>query len=195
MSFQRNIIGSGLKGFRLEHFKKSEVISSIFLMLLFKDWKEKVVKMNEAVAASKAKCKLFSQKEFLVGLAVLIGAAEFAQRGCDLFSVKDQLTEDGEEENEAWKFLCAEPHFERFMSFGRWKEFRRFFPEVFADNDKKDVNPWFQFSSAIDEFNEIRCNLIIGSQWISIDESMCAWKPRKMALGGLPNKCFIVRKP
>jgi hypothetical protein len=66
---------------------------------------------------------LFSQKEFLVGLAVLIGAAEFAQRGCDLFSVKDQLTEDGEEENEAWKSLCAEPHFERFMSFGRWKEF------------------------------------------------------------------------
>ncbi len=72
-----------LKGFKLENFKKSEVISSIFLMLLFKDWKEIVVKMNEEVVASKAKCKLFSQKEFLIGLAILIGAAEFAQRGCD----------------------------------------------------------------------------------------------------------------
>ncbi len=82
-----------------------------------------MVKMNEEVVASKAKCKLFSQKEFLVGLAVLIGAAEFAQRGCDLFSIKDKLTEESDDENEAWKALCAEPHFEKFISFGRWKEF------------------------------------------------------------------------
>jgi hypothetical protein len=117
----------GLKEFKLEHLKKSAGILN-FLMLLFKDWKEKVVKMNEAVVASKAKCKLFSQKEFLVGLAVLIGAAELAQRGCDLFSIKDMLTEESEDKNEAWKSLCAGPHFERFISFRRWKEFRRFFP-------------------------------------------------------------------
>ncbi len=47
--------------------------------------------------------------------------------------------------------------------------------KIFADNDKNDVDPWFQFSSAIDEFNEIR---------------MCAWKPRKTALGGLPKISF-----
>ncbi len=112
-----------------------------------------------------------------------------------LFSIKDKLTEESDDENVAWKALCAEPHFERFISFGRWKEFRRFFPEAFADNDKKDSYPWFQFASAIDEFKEIRRNIITGSQRTSIDESMCAWRPRKMATGGLPNISFIVRKP
>jgi hypothetical protein len=82
------------------------------------------------------------------------------------------------------KSLCVEPHFERIMSFGRWKEFRWFFPDIFVDNSIKDSNPWSQLSSAIDEFNKIRCNLIIGLQWILIDESMHAWSPRKTALRG-----------
>jgi hypothetical protein len=185
----------GLKGFKLEHFKKSEVACLIFLRLLFKDWKEKVAKMNEAVASTKVKCRAFTEKEFLTGLGILIGAAEFAKRGSDLFSVKDQQEGDDDEENEVWQSLCAEPHFERFMPFGRWKEFRRFFPEIFVDNNKKDTDPWFQFSSAVDEFNEIRKNEISGSLWISVDESMCAWRPRKTATGGLPNISFIVRKP
>ena len=131
----------------------------------------------------------------MTSLGILIGAAEFAKRGSDLFSVKDQQEGDDDEENEVWQSLCAEPYFERFMPFGRWKEFQRFFPEIFVDNNKKDTDPWFQFSSAVDEFNEIRKNEISGSLWISVDESMCAWRPRKTATGGLPNISFIVRKP
>jgi hypothetical protein len=152
-------------------------------------------KMNEAVAASKAKCKVFSNKTLLVGLGIMMGATDFAKRGCDLFSVKDLENED-ESENGIWKSLCVEPLFERFMSFGRWKEFWRFFPEVFTDNNIKDPNPWYQVSSAIDEFNKVRRDLIIGSQWISIDESMCAWRPRKTAFGGggLPYISFIIKK-
>ena len=50
--------------------------------------------MNEAVLASKAKMGQFSDAEFLIGLAILIGAAEFAQRGCDLFSLKDSGLEE-----------------------------------------------------------------------------------------------------
>jgi hypothetical protein len=72
------------------------------------------VKINEAVVASTAKMQLFSASEFLVCFAILIGAAEFAQRGCDLFVVKD-----GGQEEEEWACLCAEPHFEKIMSFYR----------------------------------------------------------------------------
>jgi hypothetical protein len=43
----------GLKRFYCENYKKSEVISSIFLRLLFKDWRKKVEKLNEVVVASK----------------------------------------------------------------------------------------------------------------------------------------------
>jgi hypothetical protein len=115
--------------------KKSEIISGIFLQLLFKDWRMKVDKLNEAVLASKCKCRLFTPKEFLVGIGIIIGAAEFAKRGSDLFAVKDQAGE--EEDDEVWASLCHELHFEQYMAFSRWKDFRRFFPEVFADAEKK----------------------------------------------------------
>ena len=175
-------------------FRKSEILCLTFLRLIFNNYEEKVEKMNEAISATKVKCRPFTQKKLLIGLAILIGAAEFAKRGSDLFSVKDQMV-DEEEESEVWTSLCSEPHFERFMAFGRWKEFRRFFPDVFADNDKKDNDPWYQFSSAVDEFNEIRQKEVLCGSWVSIDETMCAWKPRKTATGGLPNISFIVRKP
>jgi hypothetical protein len=81
------------------------------------------------------------------------------------------------------------------MPYSRFKDFRRFLPEIFADYSKEESDPWFRFSTAVDDFNEIRRTLFQGSRWISIDESMSAWRPRKTALGGLPNISFITRKP
>jgi len=185
----------GMKGFHLSHYKKSEIFCILFLKLLFKDWTEKVKKMNAVISASSAKCRAFTEKDFSTGLGIMIGAAEFAKRGSDLFSVKDQAAFDGEDEEENWASLCPDPHFERFMSFSRWKEFRKIFPDIFSDNDRKETDPWYQFSGAIDEFNELRQELICGSRWISADETMCAWRPRKTATGGLPNISFIIRKP
>ncbi len=174
----------GLMGFQPCDFKRSEGFCLIFLKLLFKNWAEKVKKMNAAISASSAKCRLFTKKEFLTGLGIMIGAAEFAKRGSDLFYVKDQVVLDEEEEEENWASLCPDPHFEKYMPFGRWKEFRKFFPEIFADAERKEVDPWFQFSGAIDEFNEVREELISDFRWISADETMCAWRPRKTATGG-----------
>jgi hypothetical protein len=185
----------GLKKFSCGDYKKSDIIAKIFLRLMFNDWREKVEKLNNAVIASKAKCRLFTGKEFLTGLAIIIGAAEFARRGSDLFGVKDQVADDDDDDTDAWPSLCQDPHFEQYMPFSRWKDLRRFFPEIFADETKKETDPWYQFSSAIDEFNSIRQSELVDSLWISIDETMSAWKPRKTALGGLPNISFIVRKP
>ncbi len=120
-----SMVKYGLKDFKLGQYKKSKILTSIFLKLSFKDWKSKVAKMNEAVEASKAKTRQFSPAEFLVDLGILVGAAEFAQRGCDLFAMKDRASEG--EQFEVWASLYPEPHFEKYMSFYRWKEFRRFF--------------------------------------------------------------------
>jgi hypothetical protein len=135
-----------------------EVISSVFLMLLFKDWRKKVEKMNAGVSASNQVQTLHRKGISDSGLAILIGAAEFAERGLDLFSVKDQFMEERDDDD-----FCPKPHFEKFMSFGCWKDFRRFFPEIFADETRKETDVWYQFSAAIDEFNEIRSNLTHGS--------------------------------
>ncbi len=79
------------------------------------------------------------------------------------------------------------------MAFGRWNEFRRFFPEAFVNVSKKDSDPWNQFSSSVEEFNEIRQKELVCSSWVSVDETMCAWRPQKTATGGLPNISFIIR--
>ena len=84
----------GLKDFHCHDYKKSEVLVEIFLRVTFLDWKEKVNKMNAAVAAEKCKCKKFSEEEFLVGLGLLVGAAEFSQKGVDLFGSKNEEEED-----------------------------------------------------------------------------------------------------
>jgi hypothetical protein len=47
--------------------------------------------MNNAVSAEKCKCRKFTAEEFLVGLGLLIGAAEFSPKGINLFGGKDQV--------------------------------------------------------------------------------------------------------
>ena len=81
------------------------------------------------------------------------------------------------------------------MAFSRFKDFRRFFPSIYADKSRKETDVWWEFSGAVDELNLIRTTKLTCSHWISVDESMCAWRPRTTALGGLPNISFVVRKP
>jgi hypothetical protein len=127
----------GLKDFNIGSYKKSEVLSHMFLELMFLDWKDMVNKMNVAVAASKAKCKKFSNEEFFIGLGIIIGGAEFSQKGVDLFSVKNMDDDDDEELNQ-WPSISPSPQFEQYMVFGRFKDFRRFLPRIFADESKKN---------------------------------------------------------
>jgi hypothetical protein len=80
--------------------------------------------MNAAIEAAKVKCRPFSDKGFLIGLAIMVGAAEFAKQGSDLFGVRDKEEED---EGEIWASLCPDPYFEKYMAFGQWKEFKDHF--------------------------------------------------------------------
>ncbi len=72
----------------LSGHKKSEVLVNIFLQAFFLNWKSKVDKMDRAVESAMCKCKKFSYEEFLLGLGLMIGAAEFSQNGVDLFGGK-----------------------------------------------------------------------------------------------------------
>ncbi len=109
-----------------------------------------------------------------------------------MFGVKDQIDLD---DNVLWHSTSASPHFEQYMTFNRFKDFRRFLPAVFADPTKVETDPWYQLSTAIDNFNEIRRLRVSCSRWLVADESMSAWRPRTTALGGLPNISFVIRKP
>jgi hypothetical protein len=67
--------------------------------------------LNEAIQCSKAKVKQFSASEFLIGLGLFIGCAEFAQNGKDLFVSQDQK-KYAEVEIETWSSLIPHPSFD-----------------------------------------------------------------------------------
>ncbi len=127
----------GLKDFNSYDYKKSEVLVEIFLRVTFLDWKEKVKKLNAAIAAEKCKGKKFSEEEFLVGLALMIGAAEFSQKGVNLFGSKDMEEED----EDVWHSISASLHFEQYMAFSRFKDFRRFYLQYFLMRVRKKLIP------------------------------------------------------
>ena len=62
----------------------------------------------------------------MIGLGLLIGAAEFSQKGVDLFGGKkgDQDEDDFDE----WPSISPSPAFEQYMAFSQFKDFRRFSP-------------------------------------------------------------------
>ena len=184
----------GLRDFNFKDFEQDEVLCHLFLKLTFVDWRQKVDLFNAAYKKLGIKGRLFSRHEFLVGLGLLIAAAEFSQNGKELFRKTDQKYLDGDYK-ENWMSMVSHPGFDQFMSYSRFKEFRRFLPEIWVNEAVKDVDPWNKFSAAIDEFNNIWRTSIRCSRWKVVDESMSAWRPRTTALGGLPNISFVVRKP
>jgi hypothetical protein len=111
----------GLMGFVSHAYYKTEVFAKMFLRLTFKDWKENVKKLNQAIENSKARVKHFTNKEFLSALGLLIGAADFSQVGKKLFSTNDKKQAD------CWESLTPHPHFERILPYSRLKDFRNSF--------------------------------------------------------------------
>jgi hypothetical protein len=107
-----------------------------FFCSIFNNWKHKVSKLSTAIAAASVKCRPFTEKEFLTGLGILIGAAEFVKRGYDLFSVRDQAADDMDGE-ENFMSLRGDPHFERYMPFGRWNSSGDFFLRLLLMLQKK----------------------------------------------------------
>jgi hypothetical protein len=108
------------------------------------------------------KVKRFTYEEFLIGIALLIGAAEFSQKGVQLFSFNHSSTasDDDDDDDEGpgaeyWPSICPSPHFEQYMSFSHFKDFRRLLPCIWEDEGRKQTDPWYQFSAAIEEFNQL----------------------------------------
>jgi hypothetical protein len=66
---------------------------------------------------------------------------------------------------------------------------------IWQDNNIIETDPWWEFSTSIEEFNHQCSNLIQVSQWKVEDESMSAWCPRKSKTGGLPIISYVIRKP
>jgi hypothetical protein len=141
-----------------------------------------------------AKVRHFNEKEFLIWLGIMIAAAGFNCRGCELWakaSKHDPLDADPK----TWGSIIPSPDFGRYMGENRFKEYRKLIATIWQDRNIKESDPWWEFSAAVKEFNEQCSDLIKASQWKVEDESMSAWCPRKSKTGGLPNIFYVIRKP
>jgi hypothetical protein len=70
------------------------------------------------------KVRIFTEREFLTALGLLIAAAEYGQKEASLW--KEGVQKDSHEKEE-WESMVPQPSFERFMRFSRFKEFYHFY--------------------------------------------------------------------
>ena len=133
-----------------------------------------------------SKIQPFMEKEFLKCLGIIIAAAGFNCRGCELWA-KDN--------KETWPTIMRSPDFGQYLGENRFKEFWKLIPCIWENPSARDSDPWWEFSAAVQEFNKQWQDLIRASNWKVEDESMSAWCPRKTKTGGLPNISYVMRKP
>ena len=179
---------------KTQNLQESTIFAELFLKLTYKDWDAKLSKMNRYIDEANISnpnrtIKPFEHWDFIIGHALLIGASCYCQSGSVLFSnIKDS-------QEDMWDTIIQNARFDRYMKLYRFKEFRLFLPKVFELPMEKDHDPWWAFSSAITDFNDIRNHNILSS-WVKVlDETMSAWRPRTSKNGGLPNISYIIRKP
>jgi hypothetical protein len=170
----------------------------LFFFLLSKNWKSKVVKLNEIVQEANAKergsrIRPFTEREFLICLGIMVAAPGFNCRGSELWA-KDNTGTPGADPK-TWQTIMISPNFGQYLGESRFKEFQKLIPRLWENPTAKESDPWWEFSAAVKEFNKQRRDLIRASSWKVEDESMSAWCPRKTKTGGLPNISFIIRKP
>jgi len=180
------------------------LLAFIFIFISFKDWEEKLEKLNEAVrlANEKAgpgkKVPLFSAEELLKGFGILIAAAGYNCKGAELWNREPEGDIWFGNDVSTWPNIIPAPNFSQFMSLNRFNQWRRFITSIHKDptlmHDGKQ-DPWWEFSGAVDEFNQHRLRCILHSLRLIEDESMSAWVPRTTPTGGLPNISHIDRKP
>jgi hypothetical protein len=141
-----------------------------------------------------ARVRHFSEREFFIGIGIMIAAAGFNCRGCELWATRNEISECFSDPK-TWMTINESPNFGRYMGENRFKEYRKLIAKIWEKKETESEDVWWSFSSAVDEFNLQRKRLVRPSNWIVADESMSAWCPRKSKTGGLPNISYICRKP
>ena len=187
----------GVVGFDFNDFKNSDETSAfrkIFEHLWPGDWKQQLRNLNGAIrtanknAGKKKKMREVSKHEWWKFIGIIIFGGAVGEGGEILWE-----KENGGGMREAYNFGEKGKD---IMSHTRFKEIKAQFPKAFSDHEAKRLgDDWYPIRLLIDGFNANRMKLIAGSMRKVLDESMCAWKPRTSALGGLPVITFVKRKP
>jgi hypothetical protein len=181
----------GIQDFDYNNIPRDEVFARMFFLLMWIGIDEQLIKFNAAIdehndslPVSRQKIKRFSESEIIVRYALFVAAAGFSEKGIHLFNTEDNV-----------ESFFPPPSFSTYMKLYCFKLWKQFIVKVNEDGARKrDGDPWCQFTTVIDEFNDVRLNKITTSLWDILDASISSYRPRATATGSLPNISFIFRK-
>ena len=111
-----------------------------------------------------------SKSELTKFLACLIAAAQYAERGVNLFSGFRGAAKKMKGR------LRSKPDFSYVMSHTRWTEIKALVP-LMMEGEKGD-DPWWKVRGFVDGFNKTRQEKLSISKIIALDESMSGFWPR-----------------
>jgi hypothetical protein len=57
------------------------------------------------------------------------------------------------------------PNFGQYLGENRFKKYRKLIARIWENKDVKETDPWWEFSSAVQEFNQQQRDLIKPSNW------------------------------
>ena len=175
----------------IKTLKESSIpLAELFLLLSYQDgdWRgalnvmnRNIEKYNFLVQRGGSSVTLrpispFTEEEFIIAHALLIGAADCAERGENLWESESKKKKNrGNLNAKFWKSICPSTDFSHYMKYHRFKAFRRFFHTIWQSDVQSGKDSWWKFQGAVDNFNRIRQQLILPSEIITIDESMSAF--------------------
>jgi hypothetical protein len=73
----------------------------------------------------------------------------------------------------------------KYMLEHRFKKIQELIPYLFADESRKENDPWWQFSKAVNDYNKNRSETVLASFLKLMDESMSAYRPQTTKTGNL----------
>ena len=153
-----------------------------FLHILLPLWpgnlKDQIQKLNARIERDnsnriRGKVGLLSVREFIQFLAVLLIASLEGKKGSELWH-------GNEDQGEGYR---SQIDISRFMTSYRHAQIRKYFPYLFANEDKMATDPWWQVSEGIDQFNASRKTYFRPGRTLVLDESMSAFRPRTTTTG------------
>ena len=122
------------------------------------------------------------EHEFWVWWGIMISAQLFGWKG----NMWDREVSEGVREK---------VNFDKHMLEYRFKDIKKYMPYLWTNNQRKNSDPWWQFSKCVEEFNKNRKKNVVANLLKVLDEAMLAYRPQTTKNNNLPHVTHLKQKP
>ena len=137
------------------------------------------------------------EDEFMMFFVLLVAASLFHEKGLNLWkSQRESVSQQSRSRWDQSDTFRRAPDFDEYMSYNRFEEIRKYIKYAFVDTAALHAgDEWAWFRPLVDRFNANRREHFDLGAFLTIDESIFAWRPRASKTGGLPHLTHEPSKP